>query len=236
MTLLNAIVLSMDDDRSIKEPLYVQLADVAKALANPHRLELLDLLAQAPRTVEVLAKMARLSVANASQHLRVLRSAGLIDARKSGSFVTYRLAHPDVAPLLMKLRGLEEAHRNAINAAVSAIRTDSDVEAVDRGELVRRVERGEVVLLDVRPPEEFATAHLRGAVSIALPELKARLRDLPKKTKIVAYCRGPYCVMASEAVRILKQAGFQATLMREGVTEWRALGFPIVEIQPGAAG
>lgn len=225
----------MDQDRAIKNTLYGQLAEVAKALANPHRLELLDLLAQAPRTVEVIASMTGMSVANASQHLRVLRTAGLVDTSKNGSFVTYRLAHKDVAPLLMKLRGLEEAHRDAINAAVKAIRPDDkETEAIDLQALVRRMERGEVVLLDVRPPEEFATAHVRGAVSIALAELKARLKELPKKKKIIAYCRGPYCLLASEAVSVLRKAGFDATLMHDGVAEWRARGLPIEESQQGA--
>lgn len=218
------------EKRAIKDSLYGQLAEVAKALANPHRLELIDLLAQSPRTVEVLATMTGLSVANASQHLRTLRNAGLVDATKSGSFVTYRLSHGDVAALLMKLRALEEAHRDAINAAARAIRNDTaHAEAVDERDLIRRVERGEVVLLDVRPTEEYAAGHLRGAVSIALAELKQRLKELPKRKKIVAYCRGPYCLLAGEAVQLLKKAGYDATLMHEGVAEWRARGLPVVE-------
>lgn len=222
----------MDQERAIKDSLYGQLADVAKALANAHRLELVDLLAQAPRTVEVIATMTGLSVANASQHLRVLRGAGLVDATKSGSFVTYRLAHKDVAPLLIKLRGLEETRRSAINAAVTAIRAgDGELEAVDQSTLLRRVERGEVVLLDVRPAEEFAAAHLLGAVSIALDELKTRLKELPRKKKIVAYCRGPYCLLASEAVSLLRKAGYDATLMHEGVAEWRARGLPVEPLE-----
>jgi rhodanese-related sulfurtransferase len=220
----------MTDDRALKDALYGQLAEVAKAIANPHRLELLDLLAQAPRTVEVLANMTGLSIANASQHLRTMRAAGLVDTSKSGSFVTYRVAHRDVASLLVKLRSLEDARRDAMASALRAIEEKAgDVEALNQRDLVKRVERGEVILLDVRPSEEFAAAHVRGAKSIALNDLKARLRELPKKKKIVAYCRGPYCMFASEAVRVLRAAGYDATVMREGVTELRAMGLPIEE-------
>ena len=202
----------MASTRRRKDVLYGGLAAVVKALGNPHRLELLDLLAQAPRTVEVVADMAALSVANASQHLQVLRAAGLVDAERRGAFVVYRLADQDVADTVVQLRRL--AARDA-------------AEAVDRETLLARVRRGDVVLLDVRPPEEFAAGRIPGARSVPIRELKARIDELPRAQEIVAYCRGPFCVYADDAVRVLRDAGRRASTMKDGVAEWRAAGFPL---------
>ncbi len=195
--------------RKRKDDLYGGLAAVVKALGNPHRLEILDLLTQAPRTVDVLADLSALTIANASQHLQVLRAAGLVNAERRGAFVEYRLADALVADTVVKLRQL--ADRDA-------------AEPVDRRTLVERVRRGDVLLLDVRPAEEHAAGHIPGARSVPIGELKARLKELPRELEVVAYCRGPFCVYADDAVRWLTAAGFRASSMKEGVAEWRAMG------------
>ncbi len=214
--------------RRHKDAVYDQLARVGKALASPKRLELLDLLSQAPRTVEELAEQAGLSLANASQHLKLLREAHLVESAKRGLYVTYRLAGEDVEGLLLDLRGLAEARLAELPLAVRRVlggRTPA--EPVDGPELVARVRRGEVVVLDVRPPEEFRAGHVPGARSIPLSELAARLAELPADLPIVAYCRGPYCVYAADAVELLRRHGHRATRMDQGVADWRGRGWPI---------
>lgn len=214
--------------RRFKDAIYQQFARVAKALASPRRIELLELLAQGPRTVEALGRMADMSLANTSAHLQVLRGAALLEASKEGLYVTYRLADPAVADLLLALRRAAEARL----AEVARIRRDflaenALLEPVDEAALRRRVGRGEVTVLDVRPAEEYRAGHIRGALSVPLPELARRLSGLPRRREVVAYCRGPYCVLAVEAVRLLRRRGFRAARLEAGVLDWAALGLPL---------
>jgi rhodanese-related sulfurtransferase/DNA-binding transcriptional ArsR family regulator len=214
--------------RRFKDAIYQQFARVAKALASPHRIELVDLLAQGPRTVEALGRMADMSLANASAHLQVLRAAGLLEATKEGLYVTYRLADPMVAELFLSVRKVAETRL----AEVSKITRDflaqnALLEPVDEAALRAKVRKGEVTVLDVRPPEEFQAAHIPGALSVPLPELAKRLSELPRRREVVAYCRGPYCVLAVEAVKILRRKGFKALRLEEGILDWAALGLPV---------
>jgi rhodanese-related sulfurtransferase len=215
-------------DRRPKDALYEQLARIGKAVAAPRRLELLDLLGQAPRTVEGLADLAGMSVANTSQHLQVLRAAGLVEAEKGGLYVTYRLASEDVGVFSVQLRRLAESRLADVERVKRQFfATTEDLDAVSGEELLGRVRRGEVVLLDVRPSEEYDAGHLPGAVSIPHGELKRRLAEIPKNRRVVAYCRGPYCVFAGQAVRLLRSRGFKAARIEDGVADWRARGLPL---------
>jgi rhodanese-related sulfurtransferase/DNA-binding transcriptional ArsR family regulator len=216
------------NNRALKRDLFDQFARVGKALASAERLALLDVLAQAPRTVDALAKETGATVANASQHLQVLRAAGLVESDKEGLFVRYRLAGPRVATLVGSLRELAADRLADVERARRAyFGGDEPVVAMSRRELLRGVKRGEVVLLDVRPAEEYAAGHLPGAVSVPIEEIDRRLADLPRDVEIVAYCRGPYCAYASEAVRRLRKRRFKASRLEDGVHEWRAHGLPI---------
>lgn len=215
--------------RRFKDAIYEQFARLGKAISAPKRLELVDLLSQGPRTVESLAGQAAISVANASQHLQVLRAARLVDAEKKGLYVEYRLAGDEVARFFLALRGLAEARLAEVDQVTRAyLDARGALEAVDGDELVRRVKAGTVTVLDVRPSEEYQAGHLPRAISIPLGELKARLEELPRSREIVAYCRGPYCVMAVEAVALLRKKGFQAHRMEQGVVEWRSIGGRVV--------
>lgn len=212
--------------RQFKDSLYEQLARVGKALSSPKRLELVDLLSQGPRTVEALADQAALSVANASQHLQVLRAARLVEAEKQGLYVEYRLADDEVGRFFLALRGLAESRLAEVSQVAGAYFAQRGaLQAVDGDELLRRVRSGEVTVLDVRPVEEFRAGHLPGALSIPVGELKARMKELPKGRDVVAYCRGPYCVMALDAVDLLRAKGVNAARMEQGVVEWRARGW-----------
>ena len=214
--------------RRFKDAIYDQLARVGKASAAPKRLELLDLLCQGPRTVEVLAKEAALSVANASQHLKVLRAARLVEAEKKGLYVEYRLADEQVARYFVALRDLAHARLTEIEHVRRAYLSDcAALEPVASEELLRRVRSGAVTVLDVRPEAEYRAGHVPGALSVPLATLEARLATLPRRREIVAYCRGPYCVMALEAVELLRKRGFRAQRMEEGVADWRARGWRI---------
>jgi rhodanese-related sulfurtransferase len=218
----------MTPQRRFKDAIYEQLARVGKAVSAPKRLELLDLLGQGPRTVEALAEQAAISVANTSQHLQVLRAARLVDAEKKGLYVEYRLADDQVCDFFIALRGLAEARLAEVDQVTHAyFAARGAMEAVEGDELLRRVRKGEVTVLDVRPPEEYRAGHIPGAISVPITELKARLAELPKNREIVAYCRGPYCVMAVEAVELLRKKGFDAHRMEQGVVEWRARGFRV---------
>lgn len=210
------------------DSLYQQLARIGHALGSGPRLALLDLLAQGPRTVEALAQEAGLTLANASQHLKVLRQARLVEAEKRGVFVTYRIADDGVADFFAALQRLAETRLAEVQqiARVFAEKRGS-LEAVDKRRLLERVRAGEVTLLDVRPPEEYRAAHIAGAVSLPLKDLESRLASLPKGRDIVAYCRGPYCVLAPEAVMLLRSRGYHAEALRDGVAEWRANGLPL---------
>jgi rhodanese-related sulfurtransferase len=214
--------------RRFKDAIYEQFARLGKALSAPKRLELLDLLCQGPRTVEGLAEQAAMSVANASQHLQVLRAARLVEAEKRGLYVEYRLADDEVCRFFFALRGLAEARLAEVDQVTREYFERRGVmEAVAGDELLRRVKNGEVTVLDVRPAEEYRAGHIPGAISIPVGELKARLKDLPKDREVVAYCRGPYCVMALDAVELLRNKGFNAHRMEQGVVEWRARGWRI---------
>lgn len=215
-------------NRRFKDAIYEQLARLGRATSAPKRLELLDLLCQGPRTVEALANQAALSVANASQHLQVLRAARLVDAEKKGLHVEYRLADDEVCRFFVALRGLAEARLAEVEQVTRQfLESKSGMEVVAADELRRRAKKGEVTVLDVRPPEEYRAGHIPGALSIPVEELEARLKELPKNREVVAYCRGPYCVMAIEAVELLRKKGFDAHRMEEGVADWRARGWRI---------
>jgi rhodanese-related sulfurtransferase len=214
--------------RRFKDAMYEQLARLGKAISAPKRLELLDLLGQGPRTVESLAEQAAISVANASQHLQVLRAARLVDADKKGLYVEYHLADDEVGRFFVSVRALAKARLAEVDQVTRAYFVErGTMEAIEGDELVRRVKAGEVTVLDVRPAEEYRAGHIPGALSIPVGELKARLTELPRGREVVAYCRGPYCVMAVEAVELLRKKGFKAHRMEQGVADWRARGWRI---------
>ncbi len=215
-------------ETSLKKAVYEQLGRIGKAVASPPRLELLDLLCQAPRTVEALAREAGLSIANTSQHLRVLHSARLLQARKEGLFVSYSLADQQVGEFYRTLRTLAESRLAEIDTISRQFNGSREsMEPVNKRTLLKRVRRAEVTVLDVRPPEEYRAGHIPGAISVPLKELKARLSTLPRDREIVAYCRGPYCVLAVDAVKLLRSRGFMAVRLEDGVPEWRAEGLPV---------
>jgi rhodanese-related sulfurtransferase len=211
-----------------KTALLAQFARVAKALASPVRLELVDLLAQAERSVEDLARAAGLPVGNTSAQLRELHAAGLVASRREGIRVFYRLAGDDVAAFYRTLRQVALARLPDAEAARAAyLGSDEPAEPVSRDELLRRAEAGEAMVIDVRPAAEYAAGHIPGAVSVPLDELPARLDELPDGSEIVAYCRGAYCVLARDAVRLLRASGRAARPLRDGMLEWRLDGLPV---------
>ena len=215
-------------DRRFKDAIYGQFARLGKAVAAPKRLELLDLLSQGPRTVEALAGEAALSVANASQHLQILRAARLVESNKHGLFVEYRLADEGVSRFFLALRGLAESRLAEVEqVARQFVESRGGMEAVASDELLQRVRRGEVTVIDVRPVEEYRAGHLPGAISLPVADLKARLQELPRDREVVAYCRGPYCVMAVTAVALLRRRGFRAHRLEQGVADWRARGWRV---------
>ena len=216
-------------DHAAKVRIYEQFARIGKALAAPGRLELVDLLVQGERSVEALAAEAHMSIANASQHLQVLLAAHLVTARREARRVYYRLAAANVTTLWMMLRETAERQLAELPSVARAYLGDvDDLEPIDRDELARRLDAGTVVLIDVRPKEEFEQGHIAGAVSVPLASLKAWAKsDAPKRKPIVAYCRGPYCVYAIEAVHELRKRGFRALRAEDGVAEWRAAGHEV---------
>ncbi|MBI4877096.1 MAG: metalloregulator ArsR/SmtB family transcription factor [Acidobacteria bacterium] len=214
--------------RRFKTAIYEQFARIGKAISNPSRLELLDLLCQGPRTVEALAKEANLGLANASQHLKTLRAARLVEAEKAGLYVTYRLADEDVCRFFRSLRSLAEMRLTEIREITRQfLQARQGLQPVGREQLLAKVRDGAVTVLDVRPPEEYRAGHLPGALSIPLKELERRLSELPPGREVVAYCRGPYCVLAMEAVEVLRRRGFTAFRLEDGVPDWQARGFPV---------
>ncbi len=214
--------------REIKDKLYGQFARLGQALSSPKRLELLDLLCQSEKTVETMAEQTIMSVANTSQHLQVLRAARLVDVRKDGVYVHYRLADREVCNFFRSLRKLAESRIAEIDRVVAEyFDASSELQPIDRRKLLKRARTGEVVILDVRPDDEYAAGHLPHARSVPLSRLKKRLKEFSPDTEIVAYCRGPYCVLAQEAVRMLRAHGFRARRMEEGISEWREAGFPV---------
>lgn len=214
-------------DRGRKDALFAEFAAVGKALGSPKRLELLDLLAQGPRSVEDLAAEAGLVMSTCSAHLQTLREAGLVDSRREGKRIYYSLAGGDVAGLWEHLRRVAQAYRPHTELARRAYLGPEDTDAVDTDELLRRLEAGDVVVLDVRPDPEYAGGHLPGAVHIPLEQLADRLVELPRDREVVAYCRGQYCVLAHDAVRLLNARGLRARRAAEGVLEWRLAGVPV---------
>jgi rhodanese-related sulfurtransferase len=215
-------------NRAFKDAIYDQFARIGKAVSSPKRLELLDILCQGPRTVEVLAKETGLTVANASQHLQVLRTARLVDTEKEGLFVTYRLADQAVCEFFHAMRVLAESRLAEVEQIKRQFLEGREgMEPVNREALLGLVREGAVTVLDVRPTEEFNAGHIHGAISLPLKELEQHLSDLPRDQEIVAYCRGPYCVLSIQAVEILRAEGFKAVRIEEGIQDFRAMGFPI---------
>lgn len=211
-----------------KRAMFEQFAAVARTIGSPHRLELLELLAQVERSVEELAGMSGLTVANTSQHLQQLRRSGLVESRRDGKRMLYRLGDGDVVALLGALRRITERNVGAVEKVLNSYFRERDgLEPVSRKELLRRMREGLVTVIDTRPAEEFAAGHLRGARNMPLRELRRRLRELPRDQEIVAYCRGAYCVLSYEAVAELRRRGFKAFRLEEGYPEWRAAGLPI---------
>ncbi|MDL2337140.1 MAG: metalloregulator ArsR/SmtB family transcription factor [Pseudomonadota bacterium] len=216
--------------RELKNHLYEQVARIGKAVASPKRLELIELLCQGEKTVEVLAAQAEISVKLASAHLKELRLARLVDTRKDGKYVLYRLAGISVADLWVNLRSAAEERLVELQVALASIVANGDdLEGFDRKAILKKAAAGEVLVLDVRPSDEYATAHLPHARSLPVDELKKRLAELPKNTPVVAYCRGPFCLMARDAVELLRKKGYRAFHLTDGVAEWRAHGLPIEE-------
>jgi rhodanese-related sulfurtransferase len=216
-------------DRETKTALFDEFARAAKALASGRRIELLDVLANGERTVEALAGQVGLSTANTSQHLQVLRQAGLVTGRRQGTRISYRLADPEVFRLWQALRSLAASRLAEVERLATAYLGARDqLEPVTRQELARRLQDGDpVVVLDVRPAAEYAAGHLPGAVSVPVGELRRRLAELPADREIVAYCRGPYCAFAHEAVAMLREEGFSARRLEDGLPEWRAAGLAV---------
>lgn len=213
---------------SPKHAIFGQLAVVAKSVAHAHRLELLEQLGQGERSVDILASRTGLSIANASQHLQQMRRGGLVVARRDGKFVRYRLSDNSVLDLVAALRTIAEQHLTEVDRIIhSYFRNRDDLEAVSRKELMRRIRDGVVTVLDVRPEDEYALGHLPGAINVPLSQLKRRLAGLDRKSEIIAYCRGPYCVLSFEAVAALRACGFKARRLEDGLPEWRAAGLPV---------
>lgn len=216
------------DRRTLKDLLYEQVARVGKALASPKRLEMLEMLAQGEKSVEALAEAVAIDIKLASAHLQALKQARLVQSRRDGRRMLYRLSGQDVAQLGVSLRQVAEEHLVELRLAVQQMMAAPErLASVGRKALMDQARRGELIVIDVRPAEEYETAHLPHARSMPLAELKHRLSELPRDVAIVAYCRGPFCLMADEAVALLNRRGFQARKTLDGVSEWQAAGLPV---------
>lgn len=216
------------DSRSLKDLLYEQVARVGKALASPKRLEMLEMLAQGEKSVDVLAREVAIDIKLGSAHLKSLREARLVQSRRDGKRIVYRLSGPDVAQLGVNLRQVAEEHLVELQMALRQMMAEpASLAQVGRKELLAQAKRGEVVVLDVRPPDEYDAAHLPYARSVPLPELAQRLAELPQDVEIVAYCRGPFCLMSDEAVKLLRAHGYRARKTFDGISEWQAAGLPL---------
>lgn len=223
--------MRIENKRQFKDELFEQFARIGKALSNPHRLELLELLAQGERTVEDLAGETNLPIANASKHLQVLRTAHLVDVRRDGLYAYYRLSDERVFRLWQTLRDLGELQLAEVDRLVQSFLQDrSNLQPINAAELLRLAEAGDVVVLDVRPELEYRSGHIPEARSIPIDELEKRLDDLPRDQEIIAYCRGPYCVFADEAVTLLQERGFRARRLVEGLPDWQALNLPVESV------
>ena len=213
--------------REAKHAVFEQFARIGKALSSATRIELIDLLAQGERPVDSLARATGTNLTTVSAHLQALRQAHLVTTRREGTRIFYRLAGPDVAELYLQVQRLAENHLPDLPAVREAFLGPEDVEQIDREELWRRARQGTVTVIDVRPPEEYAGGHLPGAISVPLDQLADRLADLPTGTEVVAYCRGPYCVLSYAAVRLLRDRGWPARRLADGILEWRAADLPV---------
>jgi len=214
--------------QNFKSDLFAQFARIGKALSSGKRLEMLEFLAQGERSVEQLARMTMLSVANTSQHLQQLRQVGLVTARKEGLYVYYRIAGDGIVRLLATLRAVGEENLADVNRLVKLFLDSKDsLEPVPAKELWQRVKQGLVTVLDVRPPEEYAQGHIRGAINVPVTELKKWLHHIPADQEVVAYCRGPYCVLAYKAVQVLRKKGVKARRLADGYPEWKSAGLPV---------
>lgn len=218
----------MSSSKGPKQQLFEQLAQFAQAFASGARLEILDFVAQGERSVDELARVAGLSIANTSKHLQQLKALGLVEARRAGKRVFYRLADDRVLDAIAALRALAESRSDAVDALVhSYLHARDELEPVGPAELLARASDGLVTVLDVRPAEEYAQGHIPGALNVPLDNLKSRLRSLPANQEVIAYCRGPWCVLSFEAVRMLREAGFTARRLQDGLPEWRRAGHPM---------
>jgi rhodanese-related sulfurtransferase/DNA-binding transcriptional ArsR family regulator len=216
-------------NRIRKDHLYEQVARVGKALASPKRIEMLEMLAQGEKSVEALGGAVAIDIRLASAHLKVLKEARLVESRRHGKQMFYRLSGQDVAQLGVTVRRVAEEHLLELRMALQQMMTDPDrLVQVGRKELLAQAKRGDIVVIDVRPQDEYDTAHLPHARSIPLPELASRLAELPRDLEIVAYCRGPFCLMSDEAVALLRQRGYRARKSLDGISEWQAEGLPLV--------
>jgi rhodanese-related sulfurtransferase len=217
--------------REFKDRLFGQFARVGKALASPKRLEIVDLLAQGERTVEEIARETDMSIASASQHLQALKAARMVEARREGLYAHYRLADEDVFRTWQAIRALGESRLAEVDRVVETYLADRDaLEAVDVMELMERLSDGSVVVLDVRPEEEYRAGHIPGAHSVPVEKLEAYLEKIPKNREVVAYCRGPYCVFSDEAVALLSSRGYRAKRLAEGLPDWQAAGMPVESV------
>jgi rhodanese-related sulfurtransferase/DNA-binding transcriptional ArsR family regulator len=216
------------EGREAKDALYEQFARLGRAVAHPKRIELLEILAQGERSVDALARGSATGVTNTSNHLQVLRNARLVETRKDGTRVMYRLASDDVMRLVVSLRDVASARLAEVDRVVRDFFVARDeMEPVTRSELQRRADDDELVVLDVRPRDEFEQGHIPGSISVPLNELADRLRTLGRRAEVVAYCRGPYCVLAPQAVELLRRNGFRARRLEDGMPEWRLAGLPV---------
>jgi len=222
--------MATSPNRQFRDDIYEQFTRIGKAISSPKRIELLELLCQGERTVEKLARASSLSVANTSQHLQKLQAARLVLSEKSGAFVTYRVADESVHSFLHTLRVLAEGRLAEIDQITQQfMESKESMEGVDREVLLQRAQSGEAIILDVRPPEEFQAGHIEGAISIPIKALEEQLSSLPKDKEIVAYCRGPYCVMSIDAVQKLRAKGFKAERLKDDVHEWGLHGLPVAK-------
>ena len=218
----------MSNHRPFKDALYEQFARIGNALASPKRIELLDLLGQGEKTVEALAEQIATPIKNTSAHLRVLRQARIVETRRDGTYVFYRLADDDVFRLLRSIEALGHARLADVQQVVRLYLDGHDqLEPVTFKELRRLMRDDDVTVVDVRPPDEFQAGHIPGALSVPVPELKRRLRELPKSREVIAYCRGRYCVYSLEAVTMLRKHGYRARRAHEGLPDWKAAGLPV---------
>lgn len=216
------------DKRSLKDLLYEQVARIGKAVANPKRLELLEVLAQGEKTVEALTAELSIDVKLASAHLKALREARLVDSRREGKYIVYRLSGTDVAGLWVMLRQVAQEHLVELRLAIDQMVADpAKLARVNRGELLEQARRGDVIVIDVRPQAEYEAAHLPFARSMPVAEIERRLAELPRERDIVAYCRGPFCMLSDEALALLGAHGYPARKILDGVSEWEAAGLPL---------